>query len=95
MAGQSIWSMQEILALLVSMVMMVVVIMIMRMRVRDHAMRMLMAMRRARGNRRLMGIIVVPVVVGMFMRMCDGIVGVRVRMLGHDYLLGCFRTKGS
>lgn len=74
---------------------MMVVSMIMGMRVRDHAMRMLMAMRRAGRDRRLMGMIVVPVVVGVLMRMGDVIVGVRVRMLGHDYLLGCSRPKGS
>jgi hypothetical protein len=61
----------------------------------DQAMRMLMAMRRARGNRRFMGVIVVPVVVGMLMRMCDTIVGVRVRVLVHGYLLGCSRTERS
>ena len=57
---------------------MMVVSMIMGMRVRDHAMRMLMAMRRAGRDRRLMGMIVVPVVVGVLMRMGDVIVGVLV-----------------
>jgi hypothetical protein len=63
------------------MVMIVIVTMLVGMRVRDHAMRMLMAMRRARRHRGLMGMIVVPVVVGVLMRMGDGIVSVRVRML--------------
>jgi hypothetical protein len=63
------------------MVMLVVVTMIVGMRVRDHAMRMLVAMRRAGRDRRLMSMIVVPIVVGVLMRMSDGIVGVRVRML--------------
>lgn len=63
-------------------------VMIMRMRVRDYAMRMLMAMRRAGWNRRLMCMIVEIVVVGMFMRVCDVIVGMRVRMFRHGHLLG-------
>jgi hypothetical protein len=77
----------EIEALFVCVVVMVVVIMIMRMRVRDHAMRMLVAVRRAGRDRRLVRMIVVPVVVGMLMRMGDGIVGVRVRNFVHGNLL--------
>jgi uncharacterized membrane protein len=82
-----VFSPLEIGALFVSVVVMVVVIMIMRMRVRDHAMCMLVAMGRAGRDRRLMRMIVVRVVVGMLMRMGDGIVGVRVRIFVHGNLL--------
>ena len=37
-----------------------------------------------------MRVIVVPVVVGVFVRVGDGVVGVGVRMLGHGLLLGDF-----
>lgn len=70
--------------------MIVLVVMIMGMRVCDHAVRMLMAVRRAGRNRRLMGMIVVGVVVGVLMCMGDGIVAMCVRMLKHKNLPGVF-----
>jgi hypothetical protein len=73
--------------------MMVVVTIIMRMRVGNPVVRMLMRMRCA-GRRRVgMGMIVVPVVVRVLMSVCDRILGVRVRMLGHGYLLWCSRAE--
>jgi hypothetical protein len=54
---------------------------------RGRFMRVLMAVRCAIGNWRLMSMIVVPVAVGMLVRMLNGIVGVRVRMVGHGCLL--------
>jgi hypothetical protein len=74
---------------------MMLVFLIVKVRMCDHAVGMLMAMRRAGGNRRLMGMIVVPVAVGMLMTMCDAVVGVRLRVLVHDDLLGCSRTEKS
>ena len=59
---------------------------------RDHAVRMLMAMRRAGRYRRLMGMIVVSVAVGVLMRMGNVIVGSRVRMLRHEMPPGAVRV---
>ena len=70
--------------------MIVVVIVIVRMRVGHPVVGVLMRVGGAGGNGRLVGMIVVRVVVGMFVRMRNCIVGVRVRMAGHGCLLvGC------
>ena len=70
--------------------MIVMVVVIVGMRMCGRVMRVLMAVRCARGNRRHMGMIVVRVFVGMLVRMRNCIVGVRVRMAGHGCLLvGC------
>jgi hypothetical protein len=67
--------------------MIVVVIVIVRMRVRNPVMGVLMRVGCAGRGRYSMGVIVVPVVMRVFVRVRDCIVGVRVRMLGHRYLL--------
>ena len=75
--------------------MLVVVIMIVRVRMCDHAMCVFMAVRCAGRNGWLMGMIVVFVVVGMLMRMCDVFVGMCVRMLRHKDLLTWSRPRGN
>jgi hypothetical protein len=67
------------------MVMMVVVIV--RMRVGDTVMGMFMRVGRAGSWRVGMRMIVVPVVVRVLVSVCDLIVAVGVRMLGHGHLL--------
>ncbi len=70
--------------------MIVVVIVIVRMRVGHPVVGMLMRVGCAGGNRRLMGMIVVRIAVGMLVRMRNRIVGVGMRMIGHGCLLvGC------
>ena len=65
------------------------VIVIVRMGVSHPVVRVLMRMRCTRSERVGVRMIVVPVVVGMLVRMGDGIVRVRVSMLGsHRCLLG-------
>ena len=63
--------------------MVVMVVMIVKMRMRHPVVLVLMAVRCTRGNRRIMGMMVVPVPVGVLMRMFEAIVGMRVRMLGN------------
>jgi len=70
--------------------MIVVVIVIVRMRVGHPVVGVLMRVGGAGGNGRLVGMIVMLVAVGMLVRMRNRIVGVRVRMIGHGFLLvGC------
>ena len=67
--------------------MIMVVIVIVRMRVRGPIMSVFMAVRCASGDRRLMGMVVVPVAVSMLVRVFNRIVCVRVGMVGHVCLL--------
>jgi hypothetical protein len=66
------------------------VVVIVRMGVRDPVVGVLVRVRSARGGRVGVGVIVVPVVVGMFVGVGDGVVSVGVRMVGHGVLLGDF-----
>jgi len=66
--------------------MVVMIVMLMRMRVRHSVMGMFVAMLCARRRWIRMRVVMVPVVMGMLMRMCDGVVCVRVRMLCHRFL---------
>ncbi len=77
------------------MTMAVMQIVIVRMRVRNPFVGMLMGMRCAGRRRHGMGVVVVLVVVGVFVRMRDCTVGVRVRVLGHGYLLGRSGAEGG
>ena len=67
--------------------MIVMVVVIVGMRMCGRVMRVLMAVRCASGDRRLMGMVVVPVAVSMLVRVFNRIVCVRVGMVGHGYLL--------
>ena len=73
--------------------MIVMVVVIVGMRVRSPVVCMLMRVR-CPGSRRVgMGMIVVPVVVGVLVSMCDCIVRVSVRMVGHRCLLVFSRAE--
>ncbi len=65
------------------------VVVIVGMRVCDFVVCMLMRVLCVRSRWGGMGMIVMLIPVGMFVSMCDRIVGVRVRMLGHKYLPWC------
>jgi len=65
-------------------------VVIVRMRVRNAIVGVLMRVLRAGGGRVGVGVIVVPVVVGVFVSVGDGVVGVGVGMVGHGFLLGDF-----
>jgi len=67
--------------------MIVMVVVIVGIRMCGRVMRVLMAVGCASGDRRLVGVIVVPVAVGMLVRVFNRIVCVRVGMVGHGYLL--------
>jgi hypothetical protein len=66
------------------------VVVIVGMGVRDAVVGMLMRVLCAGGRRVGMRVIVVPVVVGVFVSVGDGVVGVGVGMVGHGFLLGDF-----
>jgi hypothetical protein len=65
----------------------VIVFVIVRMRVRDLAVGMLVGMLCAGGRHDLVGVVVMPVIMGMFMGVCDRAMRVRVRVSGHRNLL--------
>ena len=67
--------------------MIVMVVVIVGIRMCGRVMGVLMAVGCASGDRRLVGVIVVPVAVGMLVRVFNRIVCVRVGMVGHGYLL--------
>ena len=66
------------------------VVVIVGMGVGDAVVGMLMRVLCAGGRRVGMRVIVVPVVVGVFVSVGDGVVGVGVGMVGHGFLLGDF-----
>ena len=65
-----------------------VVVVIVRMRVRQPIVRVFVGMHCAGRRWHHVGVVMVSIIVGVFVRVAVGIVGVSVRMLGHEDLLG-------
>ena len=66
--------------------MFVMTVMLMRMRVSHSSVCMFVAMLCARREWIRMGVVMVSVVMRVLMRVCDGVVGMDVRMLSHYFL---------